>query len=487
MNIKKLLLPLTFLGLSPTARANNQTHTNDSLPQHKITHTVDTTKTKQRKTIKFEDAQTEDEIIEIQRMLINGYNAKPQAYRIDNIIKLLTIADNGKEIYRDLRLSLAHAAYFKKNITPELQKKLGIKEKEDILFKAVNNHIYEMSDTTAFEFVATHTNLNKLKNPSITLTKALNVALADLSIIGKSPTHINCISNIMNFALSHQNDKKITQLYSQIFVTTAHMIRDYNQTDSIQNSYISTINALTKKIETFNTHIVTGSVLDSELQIKKPQDYVIQEYKNISYRVNKALIYNKAYAHFMSRTHLLRQKIYKTQSTQNLYQDYVDAIEIQYLIRVKSATEEQKQKLKKLIAAHPEIKLFEPYFCAVYLNTSEHNKILNFIVKVHTSKTNKAITAPKGLFTVLAKCNANAIPQQKYINQHKINVPNIPLKLPKKLTWSQIKKTVLISKNIEALINQSLNKQLEDLDLQIQSMQRLTIKNNLTINADQAR
>ena len=96
MNLRKLILPLTFLGLSPAAHADNKVQKNDSLPQHKITHTIDSTKTTHKKTVKFTDAQEDEENANIQRMLISGYNAKPHAYRFDNNVKLLKIADNAK-------------------------------------------------------------------------------------------------------------------------------------------------------------------------------------------------------------------------------------------------------------------------------------------------------------------------------------------------------------------------------------------------------
>ncbi len=487
MNLRKLLLPLTFLGLVPAAHADDKTHANDSLPRHKITHTVDTTKTKHKKTINFTDAQEDQEIIEIQRMLISGYNAKPHAYRFDNIVKLLKIANNAKTLYNSLHLSLPHAKYLIKTITPELQKRLGIKEKEDILFTAINHRVTEISEKDAFEFVATHNNLNKLKDPVIILNKALKVALSDMSIVGQSQTHMNCISNIMNFALSHQDDKKIIALYSKIFVTTAHMIRDYNQNDSVQDKYAYSINALTNKIEKFNKHITPGSVLDLELQIKKPHDYVIQEYRSITQRVNMALIYNNAYSRFLSKNHLARPLVYTHKPTQKLYQDYVEAIEIHSLIRENRATSTQKQKLKKLIAAHPEIELFDPYFSAVYLNTGNNDFIIDFIVQLHTSQPDKTLTVPKKLFTILAQCNANAVPQHKLINQHMIKVPNIVLKLPKKISWSQMMKSVLNRQNIEKTIAQSLNKQLQDLDWQTYSMQKLITKTPSTVNPENTR
>lgn len=476
MNLKKLLLPLTFLGLSPAARAADKVPGTDSIPQNKITHTVDSVKTKHHKTAKFSDYQEDEdyETAEIHRKLVNSYNAKPNAHNIDKIIKLLSIMDDPKTVYDMLRLSIPHAKYFAGIITPTLQKKLNIAAKEDIVFTAVNNHIYEMSDQEAFDFVATHSNLNKLKNPPVTLTKALNIALADKSLIGQSKAHINCISNIMNYALSHQDDKKITDLYAKIFVTTAHMIRDYNQNDSVQNNYGKSIHALTRKIETFNTHISNGSLLDKEIEIKKPHDYVIQEYANISNRINLAMIYNRAYMNFVSRALDLRHPVYSSKVTQNLYLDYVNSIEIQYLIRNQMANKDQEEQLKKLIAAHPEIKLFEPYFCNLYLNTPEYNKIMKLVAQVRTNKSKKAVPVPKEITQFLAKCEANASAQQILINNQMINVPSISLAIPKQLSMDQLRKSVLTPVNIYNQITEALDRQLHDVTFQKNSTMALT-------------
>lgn len=477
MNLKKLLLPLTFLGLSPAARAGDKVPTSDTVPQNKITQTVDSVKHKNNKTIRFTDAQDEYETDEIHKQLINSYNAKPHAHNIEKIFKLLTIMDNPNNVYSHLRLSVPHAQYFASKITPELQKKLHISAKEDIVFTAVNNNFHKMSDQDLFDFVATHSNLNKLQKPYIIMEKALNIALADKAQIGKSNKHINCISNIMNFALSHQDDKKITDLYAKIFVTTAHMIRDYNKNDSVKNTYAKSINALTKKIEKFNTHIIPGSVLDSEIQIKRPHDYVIQEYANIEHRINLAMVYNRAYLLFTVRAHNMRHQVYNNKHTQNLHLDYLDAIEIQYLVRKHMATDEQKQQLKNLIKKHPEINLFEPYFCNLYLNIPEYNTVLKFITDVHTNKSGKALSVPKEVLNILSQATHLSSVQQQAIQQQHINVPQINLTLPKKLSNEQLKRSVLIPSHIFNNIAYVLDQQLQDVTFQKHSIAALTTNN----------
>ena len=87
----------------------------------------------------------------------------------------------------------------------------------------------------------------------------------------------------------------------------------------------------------------------------------------------------------------------------------------------------------------------------------------------------------------MAQCNANAIPQQKLINQHMIKAPNIALKVPKKLSVSQMMKSVLNPQNIEKTIAQSLNKQLQDLDWQAHSMQKLIAKTPSTPTTENTR
>lgn len=477
MNLKKLLLPLTFLGLSPAAHASDKAPASDTVPQNKITQTVDSVKHKNKKTVKFTDAQYEYESAEIHKQLINSYNAKPHAHNIEKIFKLLTIMDNPNSVYSHLRLSVPHAQYLASKMTPELQKKLHISAKENIVFTAINNNFHKMSDQDLFDFVSAYSNLNKLQNPYIVLSKALNVALADKAQIGKSNKHINCISNIMNFALSHQDDAKITELYTKIFITTANMIRDYNKNDSVKNTYAKSINALTKKIEKFNTHIIPGSVLDSKIQIKRPHDYVIQEYTNIAQRVNLAMVYNRAYFYFMTYAYETHKQVYNNKNTQNLHLDYIEAIKIQFLIRKLMATDEQKQQLKNLRKKHPEIDLFEPYFCSMYLNIPEYHAISKFISELRTNKSDKALSVPKEVFTVLSKCNDIASAQHTKINQQLINIPLIKLTLPKKLSRKQLKGSVLNTSNIFYNIANVLDSQLKDVTFQKNSIAVLTTTN----------
>ena len=61
-----------------------------------------------------------------------------------------------------------------------------------------------------------------------------------------------------------------------------------------------------------------------------------------------------------------------------------------------------------------------------------------------------------------------------------IKIPYIQLTVPNKLTSAQIRRTVLMPYNIEHIIQQTLDKQLQDLDLQIRSMLKLT--QNITYN-----
>ena len=467
MKLRKLLLPLTFLGLSPTAHAAGQ-HSGDTIPQTKKTTTYSPNKKTPAKTIQYNDTDKD-----IYNKLIKSYNKNPSKHNIQNVVQLMTIMENPLYMYESLCLSISDAQYLAKHISPTLQKKLNIADKEDIIFTAINKRTNEISDTVAFNFVATHSNLTKLKYPVEILTKALRVALSDTAKIGKSQTHINCISNFMNFAQQYQNNHEITKLYSSIFVATANMIRDYNN----QKTHFQSINILTTLINNFNNHIISGSVIDKEIQIKQPQDYVIQEYKNISARVNLAMVYNRAYLCFVSRTHKSHPKQYNHKYTQQLFQNYVEAIEIQYLHRKQEATKEQLQRLETLIKKHPEIYLFEPYFCNIYLSTAEYNKILLFMTNVKIANDNKAHNVPKNILNIVNKCNKNADKQQEYISKHMINVPQISMALPSKMSLQQIRKSVLIPLNISNIVTAELEKQLDNLEIKIDAMEKI-IKNN---------
>ena len=78
----------------------------------------------------------------------------------------------------------------------------------------------------------------------------------------------------------------------------------------------------------------------------------------------------------------------------------------------------------------------------MYLNIPEYHAISKFISELRTNKSDKALSVPKEVFTVLSKCNDIASAQHTKINQQLINVPLIKLTLPKKLSRKQLKGSV---------------------------------------------
>jgi hypothetical protein len=490
MNIKKFLLPLTFLGLSPSARATD-TNTTDSIPQQK--QITDFSKITQipKSTIDFFDAQadsirravndsiSESEVKTVHNHIIKTYNATPEKYNINQLIDLLNKIDHPDKMYEQMRLSMHHANYLANNITPELQNKLNITNKSDIIITAANKRASDMPEYDAFRFIIDGKYFNRLKNPELIMTKALHVATSDITQIGKNQEYKKCIVNIIEFVFQHQNNPKLVKLYSDIFLTTAKIIREYNEQTNNKELYLTSMNTLVPLVEKYNSRITANSVLDTEISIKKPHDFVINQYDNIFTRITLAKIYNQAYLTYMLNPLNLKKRIYGNNTIHSIYIDYIDAIEIQTIARTNKLTPEQEIKLNKLLLSHPEIELFDPYFANVYMNTETRKEIMEFMEKIKFSKS-KNNTIPPKILQLLKELQINADNQcQKIINNH-INMPIMTLTLPHKISYTDImNKSNFAPKNVYDRIDLSLQKQYDDVSVQKMSLTRITNNNSV--------
>ncbi|MEE1029640.1 MAG: hypothetical protein UIC65_01315 [Alphaproteobacteria bacterium] len=499
MKLKKILLPLTFLGLSPTARAADNTQTTDSVPQNKTEQTTNFSNITliPENTINFFDAQEDSvrhavndsigsaEIKKVHNKLIETYNANPDKYNINQIIDLLNRMDRPDKIYEQLRLSMHHANYFANNITPQLQNKLNITDKSDIIITAANKRAHDMPEYDAFRFAITGKYFDKIQNPDIILSKALNVALGDITKILKQSDYEKCIVNIAEYVFLHQDNPKLTKLYSDIFVATAKTIREYNEQTDNQDKYLASMNTLVPLIEKYNARIMPGSMMDKELNIKKPHDYVINQYNDIFTRITLAKIYNEAYLKYMLQSHDLTKRVFGNNTLHNIYMNYMTAIDLQTIARTQQLSSEQQTKLNNILKQHPEIALFEPYFASVYFNTAERQKIRDFMTKVRFSK-NQTDIVPNQISTLLQKLQNDADAQRQLIIENLINMPDLTLTLPHKVSYSEImRQSSFAPTNVHDSIDYSLRKQYDDVSVQKQSLERITKNNNLNIINEQ--
>lgn len=492
MKLKKILLPLTFLGLSPTARAADNTQTTDSVPQNKTERVTDFSDITfiPKKTIDFFDAQEDSirravndsisaaEMTKVYSKLIKTYNANPERYKISQLIDLLNNIDNPNALYDTLMLSLPHANYLSTHITSELQKKLNISDTTDIIVTAVDKRTYDMPDQDAFDFACTGKYFDRIQNPDVVLNQALQIALRDITQIGKNTKYKDCIIKITDFVFSHQDDSKLINLYSDVFLATAKTIREYNERIDNQDLYLASMNTLVPLIEKYNAQIIPNSALDKEISIKKPHDYVIKQYDDIFTRITLTNIYNQAYLNYMLQSYDLRKRIYGNNVLHNIYINYIDAIELNTISRTKKLTPDQQEKLDNLLKLHPEIALFDPYFSNVYFNTSDRHDIIEYLTKIKFSKQ-EYVNVPHQLSEILEKHQTNADSQRKIILENLIKIPALQLTLANKVSYYDImNKSNLTPINVHDSIERALRKQYDDVTVQKNSLIRITNNNN---------
>lgn len=492
MNLKKLLLPLTFLGLSPTARAaDTNTNQTDSVPKTQQNADFSKITLIPQKTIDFMDAQedlwrrtTEDsdtkkEMSDVHNKLINTYNATPYKYNIDNIISLLDKVSDPDIFYQKLHLSIPHAKYLMANITPELQSKLHIQNKTDILITAINHRAHTMSDREAFDFAVEGKYFDTIAEPAVVLHKALQIPLQNTDKIGVYPSYRKCIQNIADFVLLNQNNPEIVKLYSDIFITTAQIIREYNEKTDTQEQYVITMNILVPLVERYNAQIIPNSVLDQEIKIKKPHDYVINQYDEIFFRISLAKIYNDAYFKYIIQSPRLRQAPYSNSKINQVYFNYVDAINLQTIARNDKLTPEQQTQLNNLMKQHPEIRLFDTYFSNAYFNIKDRKEIMDFIAKVKFSKT-KQYTVPIKIKKLLQQMQDSLDAQNKLIHENLINMPDLQLTFQNTVSYAEIMyKSNFTPTNAHNRIDSTLSKQHNDVSMQKMSLERITQNTNI--------
>ena len=492
MKLKKIIFPLTFLGLSPTNANAAKTTKPDSVPQNKTELSFSEITLIPQDTLDFWDEQEKNlnaieqdsiaqkEMRSMHIKLLNSYNASPNKHNFTQIIEFLNKIENPHLFYNKMQLSIKHAKYLTENITPELQKKLQISDISDIMIDAINKRTNEIPDQDAFNFIILGQNFDKLQQPAVIMDKALKYALSDINALGSSFPRKKCISLIMEYATQNQNDTEIVKLYSTIFITTAKIIREFNESNENQSQQIQAMNTLVPLIENFNSKIIPNSILDHELQIKKPHDYVINEYNNIFYRINLAKIYNDAYFYYMMKSPNLHKQIYSNQLSNEAYVDYVQAIELQSLARTTQLSQEQQTQLDNLIKKRPEIKLFEPYYSNVYLNTEDKKKINDFLRTVKSSKKNE-VSVPASIAKILKNHQTNADTQKQIILDNYIKLPEIKLTLPNKFFYNYIMSSSMISSNVFNNIKSALRKQYDDVLIQKQSLERITQNNKTSV------
>ena len=214
---------------------------------------------------------------------------------------------------------------------------------------------------------------------------------------------MECLTNTMEYTLKHQDNSTMADLYMKIFIATTNIIRQFDADKDKENIHLESINQMSLAIEKFNREIIPNSVLDQEIKIKSPRDFVLNEYQDITHRINMTKIYNEAYYAFLTNKYKANRQKFNHPAIQQLYNDYIDAIELLTRARNKKITDAQRDRLSQLTQKYPEISLLDPYFSNIYVNTDNYDKFLNFITSIHATQSDKKQKIPPEIQIALIK------------------------------------------------------------------------------------
>lgn len=518
MKLKNIILPLSFLSLTPTAKAQQtQPAENDSVANKKFeiiatpnTATPDTTNafnvaeaikndtilnkiierlqtpkltppdtttkatpidtTTQIIPLEVEEEEPEEDVI---TPLVESYNKNPYTHNFDKMLQLFNLMTDPFELYDRLEIPIRHAIILTDVISPELQEKLHIKDKNDILTTSLEKKPEVLTDEEAFNFIADGHILNIMKKPERVIEKSLNIALQNLDSIFTNPRKMECLTNTMEYTLKHQDNSMMADLYMKIFIATTNIIRQFDADKDKENIHLESINQMSLAIEKFNREIIPNSVLDQEIKIKSPRDFVLNEYQDITHRINMTKIYNEAYYAFLTNKYKANRQKFNHPAIQQLYSDYIEAIELLTRARNKKITDAQRDRLSQLTQKYPEISLLDPYFSNIYVNTDNYDKFLNFITSIHATQSDKKQKIPPEIQMILSDCQKQVNTYRAMLGQYSINLPDIQIMASDKISYPDVANGPLNPYETFKKIDSTLYQQARALTFQQRALRRL--------------
>lgn len=481
MKLSKLVLPLSFLGLAPHASATATENSATDNPRHKIVASVDndTLSNAYKGSIAILEFGEDVEAAEVRNAFVTAYNKNPNGFDANSIEKIFEITDNPRYFYEHMNLSIPHAEYMTRRASANLLKKLHVSNRLEILGRSISIYADTISPEHSLELVANGKILPFVMNVQPLMRKALDKIMPDIKTVTQNKKYTDALENIMQYAIANQNDSNAVKLYLDVFVATADEIRRYDVQGDAARPVLNAIEWLSKNIETYNREITPKSKLDTQLQIKSPHEFVLNQYSSISYRVNLAKIYNAAYHDFIvsnGNPKLLKPK-YMDKRVQDLYTDYFMSM---YFVRMADAgkmSPDDKKHYDKLLSAHPEIKLFAPYFAGVYVDVAGRDKFLDFLATLRTSAKQGRMNVPRPVSALIASCEKQARESQSQIEQYDISLPVFDVAAVNKLSWQDYMRSPWNPNVVHNNIDSNLNMQLQSLMFQQDALQRL-IQNN---------
>lgn len=476
MKIKKKILPLAFLGLSPMASASATT-TETGVQDPYATTILDSIGKKKpvpKDTFKINinaivpsDTISATESNKIIDTLVKRYNQTPDAFKIEDIYKLMNFMQNPALFYNKLNIPLNQAKQMAEFITPQMLKKLGLSEKKELISHAVENAAVNMSESDAYAIMADKELSDLIVDKADLYEKSLDFVLKDTSDILQNQHKKELIENCLKYATENQNNSQAINLYISIFEYTTNLIHNfYNSKDKEQA--FALIRWLSNNIDAANKLILSGTKMDKEISIRIPSQAVLNDCRQAFNRLGLAKIYNDAYNAFLKTGGKTYPANYTSKNAHKIFKDYLLIIYYQH----KKLNESERKELEYLKNYYPEVQLFEKYFSVAYLDMGNRDKIDYFAAKLNTMKPGSKIKYPKEVKESIEARSHNINLPIEIMKENGILVPNFVVSQKRTDFDSYIDSDVSVGA-IFNKINKMLEQQIELVRIQEYTAQRL--------------
>lgn len=440
MKLKHKILPLLFLGLSPTTgKAQN------SMPQDskKISHTEVFTP---------EEQQENDE--EVQTAFTERYNQVPENFDVEKLCKLLEIAQNPQSWYNALKMPLDHIFYLGEHLSENTLKKLGYAKGQELVSDYLRKND-EISVENAKSLIFNDKLYPYIKHNYKITGAILDEAIKDPIEIANNREKKAIIYRCATAYMEDQDNEQAVEQYLKIFDTATDLIRNYNPDTEDASKQIEAINWYSCCINGFNQSIKSNTLLDRTMAIKIPREAVLKECKITKTKIMLAQIYNDAcYDMVVCSGYSAGKKM--SSSVRRIYDTYMKSIRIYKAIDAGNAGEKEKLELEEIKKNNPEVELFYNYFSKAYMDNIQ-SSLTDYMLELRESKKEKRV--PEKIMRALKNRAINIVEAKNMMKDNGIDVPGFDATIYKADIYA-FNKSDWHTNNIYFKINDVLDKQM---------------------------
>ncbi len=474
MGLKKKILPLAFLGLSPAAGANTtapkvQNNARDTArvervvkkPVNKIP--ADTLKLDIAAFAREDTLGMANDMSHID-VLVRAYNKSPNKFNPANITKLLEIMRTPMYLYSQMRMPLVHARYVYDNISDSALHRMDIKNRMEIIANSVNKTVYDITPDDAY-LIMLNDKLAPLVKPShnVLIDKALNIALQNPRGLAKNDKNQQIITSALQWSTSHADLDSAVTIYMRVFSTATDMISGYQLDISMPTDELNSINWLAFAIDNANHSIPSGSMMDKSVSVRVPSQAVVANCNGMINRLVLTRLYNRAYWLYLSSGGMNKPSSGASVPVdENAYKVMLDYMNIIYLKHNPRGVKNAAAQLDTLLQAYPEVALFHEYFSAAYLDYNGlHGAMADYTAELRTTtKKNKTVTMSRDLEKKLLARHKKTVDMRAQMMAYDIKVPEFAHKT-NRMTWAGYCKSDITARVVFDKIDAMLGKQID--------------------------